>query len=432
MHPDPNHQLMAPTSRRQVLVGSGSAALGIGALALPRAAAAASLAGVGGGGATSTVPGGEVEVFRRVDALTLSSSTVGGFDGDAVLDADGRHAYFPAMGTTSRPAAIAKIDLQTMTEVGVLPLAVDENVAYPMVRVANHLYIGARRNPDNSGATSERVGRLVKVRLDAPAGDGVVSGMQRLGRLSFNEAADVSGAVEMRPLQIVVTADGSAVVALGNEGTSLIRVDLKASTDDLPTRLGSIQLAASEFSGGGLATDGTDLFLVTEFNRWVVRIALTGGGEGTGGLLRTGAIQLPAEDANYLYSILAVSGHLYIGTWLNSAPARIVKVRTSGGGAGTGGLERIGATTLLTDERSIGWAVVTGSSFAYYGTTTQPGRVVKVHLNAGTDVLPERVDGLTLVSGEDWLGSAVRIGQYLYFGTGTYPGRIVRCVDPAL
>jgi len=141
---------------------------------------------------------------------------------------------------------------------------------------------------------------------------------------------------------------------------------------------------------------------------------------------------LPVEDADYLYSILAVSGHLYIGTWLNSAPARIVKVRTTGGGAGTGGLERIGATTLLTDERAIGWAVVTGSSFAYYGTTTQPGRVAKVHLNAGSDTLPERVDGLVLASGENWLGSAVRIGQYLYFGTGTYPGRIVRCVDPAL
>ncbi len=407
-------------SRRDLLRQGGAAALGIGTLALPHAAAATSVAR------------GPTEVFRRVDALTLSSSTVGGFDGDAVLDADGRHAYFPAMGTSLRPSAIAKVDLQTMTEVGVLPLASDENVAYPMVRVANHLYIGARRNPDNSATTTDNVGRLVKVRLDAEPGAGVVAGMQRLGRLSFSTTADVSGFVEIRPLRVIVTADGSAVVALGNEGTSLIRVDLKAGTDDLPTRLGSIQLDSAEFSGGGIATDGTDLFVVTEFNRWVVRIALTGGGTGTGGLIRTGAIQLPAEDADYLYSILAASGHLYIGTWRNSASARIVKVRTSGGGAGSGGLERIGATALLTDERNIGWAVVTGSSFAYYGTTTTPGRVVKVDLRAGTDDLPQRVDGLTLATGENSLGSAVRVGQYLHFGTGTYPGRVVRCIDPAL
>jgi hypothetical protein len=356
---------------------------------------------------------------------------VGGFDGDAVLDADGRHAYFPAMGTTSRPAAVAKFDLQTMTEVGVLPLASDENVAFPMVRVGNHLYIGARRNPDNSTTASDNVGRLVKVRLDAPPGDGVVAGMQRLGRLSFTTSADLQG-IESRPLRIVVTADGSAVVGLGNQGTSLIRVDLRAGTDDLPLRLGSIQLPSAEFSGGGLATDGTDLYVVTEFGRYVVRVGLSGGGTGTGGLQRLGAIQLPSDDADYLYAVLASGGHLYIGTWRNSAAARIVKVRTSGGGEGTGGLERIGATALQDTERAIGWAVTTGGAFAYYGTTTSPGRVVKVDLKAGTDTLPVRVDGLVLETGENSLGCAVRVGQRLYFGTGTYPGRVVHCIDPAL
>jgi hypothetical protein len=58
--------------------------------------------------------------------------------------------------------------------------------------------------------------------------------------------------------------------------------------------------------------------------------------------------------------------------------------------------------------------------------------VVKVDLKAGTDALPVRIDGFALETGENNLGCAVRVGQYLYFGTGTYPGRVVRCIDPAL
>jgi hypothetical protein len=207
---------------------------------------------------------------------------------------------------------------------------------------------------------------------------------------------------------------------------------LEPHLDDLPVRLGSIQLPSDEFSAGGIATDGTDLSVVTEYNRYVVRVALSGGGAGTGGLERLGSIQLPSTDGSLLHSVLAVSGHVSIGTWLFGGAARIVKVRTSGGGAGTGGLERLGATALQTGEANIGWAVVSGGAFVYYGTTTSPGRMAKVDLKAGTDTLPERIDGLVLESGENDLGSAVRVGQYLHFGTGTYPGRVVRCLDPAL
>jgi hypothetical protein len=61
--------------------------------------------------------------------------------------------------------------------------------------------------------------------------------------------------------------------------------------------------------------------------------------------------------------------------------------------------------------------------FAYFGTYTSPGQVVKFDLTTF-----RRVGAITLEAGEDWLFSAVidPAGQYAYFGTATSPGRVVK------
>lgn len=65
------------------------------------------------------------------------------------------------------------------------------------------------------------------------------------------------------------------------------------------------------------------------------------------------------------------------------------------------------------------------NGYAYFGTATGPGIVVKVALNG--NAAPFRVSALTLNSGEDFLNGAVidTVHGYAYFGTFTAPGRVV-------
>ncbi|MFC4822013.1 BACON domain-containing protein [Dokdonella ginsengisoli] len=66
--------------------------------------------------------------------------------------------------------------------------------------------------------------------------------------------------------------------------------------------------------------------------------------------------------------------------------------------------------------------------YAYFGTSSPPGQIVKVDLRTW-----ERVDAITLLDGagedaERFLFTAIMdpAGRYAYFGTGTYPGRVVK------
>lgn len=65
------------------------------------------------------------------------------------------------------------------------------------------------------------------------------------------------------------------------------------------------------------------------------------------------------------------------------------------------------ATVLDIGERFLFSAVVdTANGYAYFGTGTTPGRVIKVALGSGSNP-PTRVGSVTLNSDEDTLGSAV-------------------------
>jgi hypothetical protein len=87
-------------------------------------------------------------------------------------------------------------------------------------------------------------------------------------------------------------------------------------------------------------------------------------------------------------------------------------------------IERIDALTLGTDQDNVRSAVVdTANGFAYFGTFTVPGRVVKVDLSTF-----QAVDEIVLEENENDLRSAVidTASGHAYFGTSTNPGRVVK------
>ena len=91
--------------------------------------------------------------------------------------------------------------------------------------------------------------------------------------------------------------------------------------------------------------------------------------------------------------------------------------------SGTVGLERVraGVLTLGSDSFNYPWAVVSDGTYAYYGTHTRPGRIVKVDLATLTVV-----GAIDLFLGEDYLASVVTDGTHAYFGTITSPGRVIK------
>ena len=105
----------------------------------------------------------------------------------------------------------------------------------------------------------------------------------------------------------------------------------------------------------------------------------------------------------------------YFGTF--SFPGRVVKVNLAT-------FEVVDVLTLESGEDQLRSAVIDPEGeFAYFGTLTSPGRVVKVDLSSF-----ERAGSITLESFEELLVSAVidPAGQFAYFGTSTFPGGVVK------
>src|SRR3990167_5867913 len=140
-------------------------------------------------------------------------------------------------------------------------------------------------------------------------------------------------------------------------------------------------------------------------------------------LLRRAALALDIE-INLLSGVVdTANGYAYFGT--DTSPGRVIKVAL---GAGAAAPTRVGAVTLNSGENSLFSAVVDpANGYAYFGTDTSPGRVVKVALGASA-AAPTRVGAVTLNSGENSLFSAVidPANGYAYFGTSTSPGRVVK------
>lgn len=142
-----------------------------------------------------------------------------------------------------------------------------------------------------------------------------------------------------------------------------------------------------------------------------------------GGMRRLDAAYLRGEMGLGSAVIDVAGGFVYFGT--SSSPGRVVKVAL---GSGSAPPARLGALILQPGENDLRCAVIDpAAGFAYFGTDTSPGRVVKVALGSGSS-LPTRVGTVTLAAGENDLTSAVIdiAAGHAYFGTNTSPGRVVK------
>ncbi|MCK6496786.1 hypothetical protein L6Q85_11065 [bacterium] len=139
---------------------------------------------------------------------------------------------------------------------------------------------------------------------------------------------------------------------------------------------------------------------------------------------RIGAAYGDFNDSYLICSVIdAVNGYAYFGT--GSSPGVVVKVAL---GTGSNPPIRVGGITLDAGENVLSSAVIDPSAgFAYFGTDTSPGVVVKVALGSGNNPMV-RVGAVTLYAGEDSLRSAVIDpgAGYAYFGTNTTPSRVVK------
>lgn len=131
---------------------------------------------------------------------------------------------------------------------------------------------------------------------------------------------------------------------------------------------------------------------------------------------RVDALTLNAgESGLYCATIDTDAGYAYFGTF--TSPGIVVKVRLDT-------FTRVGALTLNTGENFLISAVIdpTGG-YAYFGGSTHPGTVVRVDLDTFT-----HAGSLTFNSGENRAKTALidTAGGYAYFSTYTFPGKIVQ------
>jgi len=121
------------------------------------------------------------------------------------------------------------------------------------------------------------------------------------------------------------------------------------------------------------------------------------------------------------------AGYAYFGT--DTSPGIVVKVAL---GTGATPPSQVAYLTLNTNEDKLSSVLIdTVNGYAYFGTYTAPGRVVKVALGTGPTA-PARIGAAVLLSGEDNLTCATgnAASGYVLFGTYTTPGRVVKVATP--
>ncbi|MFZ5392301.1 MAG: hypothetical protein ACOZAR_03885 [Patescibacteria group bacterium] len=124
---------------------------------------------------------------------------------------------------------------------------------------------------------------------------------------------------------------------------------------------------------------------------------------------------MPGEDSFGAEVIDTVNGYAYYGT--RTKPGVIVKVRLSD-------FSRVDSITLDDGEWNLETAVIDQTAgYAYFATNTNIGKIIKIRLSDFT-----KVATLTLNPGEDSFESSVidTVDGYAYFGTAGYSDWIVK------
>lgn len=129
----------------------------------------------------------------------------------------------------------------------------------------------------------------------------------------------------------------------------------------------------------------------------------------------------PGENSSRTAVIDRNNGYAYFGT--HTSPGQIIKIDLNN-------FQRVGAITLKTDEGYLNAAVIDQSrGFAYFGTDTSPAKIIKIDIDP-TRTFQEIGLPLTLRSGESFLTTAVIDQDYAFFSASisNQPSPLVRIV----
>ncbi|HZE69172.1 MAG TPA: hypothetical protein VE135_06550 [Pyrinomonadaceae bacterium] len=329
-----------------------------------------------------TGPGAIVKLrlsdFTPVDVLTLNN----GEDGllSAVIDTANGFAYF---GTDNSPGVVVKIRLSDFTRVAGLTLNVGEDeLTCAVIDTTNGFaYFGSFGNFFN----------IIKVRL--------------------SDLTRVNGIFENNGQQLIRSAvidTGNGFAYFGDNSGVVSRIRLSDFT-----HVGSLVMAQIESELNCAVIDPTNGFIYFGhgIRQGVVKVRVSD-------FSRVGNLPLSrGEDHLDCGVIDAANGFAYFGTGAN--PGLIIKVRLSD-------FTRVGVLALddtpeASNEIFLRSAVIdTANGFAYFGSDTSPGAVIKVRLSDFT-----RVGKITLNSGEGALFAAVidTSNGLAYFSSVSSPSR---------
>ncbi len=203
----------------------------------------------------------------------------------------------------------------------------------------------------------------------------------------------------------------------------VVKVDLSTFT-----RVSAVSLSAGQDYLYASVVDTTNHFAY--FGTYTAPGKIIKINTASGSFAYVGELDMGSVGANesYFYNNAAVldteNNFAYFGTYTENGAsgAYVVKINTA-----PAGFAYVGNIALANGEDNIASAVIDlsgATNYAYFGTDTAPGQIVKVNLNTFT-----RVGAATgIVAGEDNFTSAVidTANQFAYFGTDTAPGKIVK------
>ncbi|MBN1867809.1 fibronectin type III domain-containing protein [Candidatus Sumerlaeota bacterium] len=165
----------------------------------------------------------------------------------------------------------------------------------------------------------------------------------------------------------------------------------------------STDLSCSAFYDAG----GLGYWLATNGEMLIADVA-----EPVAPLREIGATWLESDQDIACGVVDETAGYAYFGT--NTTPGTVVKVAL---GDGSNPAVRVGSLRLNTGENLLSCAAIDATGYAYFGTATNPPRVIKVALGTDDD-LPSRIGAVTLdVQGEPLTCALIDPASgYAYFG----------------
>ena len=358
-------------------------------------------------------------------------------------------AGITASGSTDYPPGIWRIDHLAERFGGhYVSAVIDEANGYAYFGTSNGRVLKLRLGDDDTGfptVTSVQMdpegASLTSAVIDPGAGYayfGTSTDPARVLKVALGEGADPPALVHELVLDnggladfrtaVIDTGAGFAYFGSFTTNPTVAKIHLGAG-DAPPSLAGTVTFPAPEHFLGSAVIDPAFGFAYFGTMTDPANVVAVITGAGASPPFRQAAIQF---DSQFEESDLAAAvfdednGFAYFGT--ARQPGRVLKLEVARGKGlppPPGSTESI---PLEPGEDNIRTAVIdSGRGFAYFGTGTEPGRVVKIKLGQGHE-LPTRLTAATLLEGEDNLLASVIDTQnrFAYFGTSGNPARIVR------